>query len=117
MASVSDAKDQAREYIKLTKTNVVRTAATVVSKTKGDARPKMKDNVHQVDGNGNLQYYPAPLSCKLIFNGGEDEMDLTSDQFEKLEVGELYMFVGRRGTVKSFGKESLGIVYDSIEEI
>lgn len=115
--SVNEAKNAAREYVQLTRTNKVETAVTVVSKSIGDARQKMKDGVPVLDKDGNELFYPAPLSCKVIFTGGEDEISLTKEQFDKIKHGEMYMFIGRRGMVREFGRESMGIVYDSIEEL
>lgn len=117
MANIDDAKNQAREYIKLTQTNKVSLAGTVVSNYVSEPRPKMKDGLPVMDANNEPQFYAPRMSCKVAFTGGEVEIPLTSEQFAKVKLGEMYMFTGRQGLVKSFGNESVGVIYDTIEEI
>ena len=57
------------------------------------------------------------MSCKVAFIGGEVEIPLNSEQYKTVKVGEMYLFTGRQGLIKSFGSESVGVVYDTIEEI
>lgn len=117
--SIEEMKNQAREYIKLTQTNVVKLAGTIVSNYQSEPKPKMKDNLPVIDEHGNQQFYAPRSSCKVSFNGGEIEIPLKSEQYEILKgkEGEMYLFTGRLGLVKSFGNESVSYVFSTIEEL
>lgn len=117
MSSVNDAKNQAREYMKLTQTNKVELAGTVVSNYVSEAKPRMKDGVQMVDSQNNPLFYEPRMSCKVAFVGGEIEIPLSKDQYDKVKIGEMYLFVGRLGLVKSFGSESISYVFNTIEEL
>lgn len=117
--SIEEMKNQAREYIKLTQTNTIKLAGTIVSVYQSEAKPKMKDGMIVLDGNNNPQFYAPRSSCKISFNGGEIEIPLASEQYETLKgkEGEMYLFTGRLGLVKSFGNESISYVFSTIEEL
>jgi hypothetical protein len=115
--SIEEMKNQAREYIKLTQTNSVKLAGTIVSNYQSEPKPRLKDNLPVMDDQGNQQFYAPRSSCKVSFNGGEVEIPLTTEQFNTLKVGEMYLFSGRLGLVKSFGSESVSYVFSTIEEL
>lgn len=117
MANVEDAKNQAREYLKLTQTNTVKLAGTVVSNYQSEPKAKMKDGMIVLNDLGEAQYYPSRCSVKVAFTGGEVEIPISQAQFTTTKVGEMYLFSGRQGLIKSFGSESVGVVYDTIEEL
>lgn len=115
--SMEEMKNQARDYIKLTQTNVVKLAGTIVSNYQSEPKPKMKDGMMVLDNQNNPQFYDPRSSCKVSFNGGEVEIPLTTEQYNMLKVGEMYLFSGRLGLVKSFGSESISYVFNTIEEL
>lgn len=115
--SMDEMKNQAREYIKLTQTNSVKLAGTIVSNYQSEPKPKLQNNLPVMDDQGNQQFYAPRSSCKVSFNGGEVEIPLTNEQFNTLNVGEMYLFSGRLGLVKSFGNESISYVFSTIEEL
>lgn len=111
-----EAKEAAREYIKLTQTNTVNLAGTVVSKNESEPKAKMKDGVHLME-NGAPAYYAPRRSCKVAFIGGEVEVPLTFEQYEKIQETSIYLFKGRLGLVKNFGTESVSYIFSTIEEL
>lgn len=115
--SMEEMKNQARKYIKLTQTNIVKLAGTIVSNYQSEPKPKLQNNLPVMDDQGNQQFYAPRSSCKVSFNGGEVEVPLTTDQYNTLKVGEMYLFMGRLGLVKSFGNESISYVFSTIEEL
>ena len=115
--SIEEIKNQARDYIKLTQTNIVKLAGTIVSNYQSEPKPKLQNNLPVMDDQGNQLFYAPRSSCKVSFNGGEVEIPLTIDQYNKLKVGEMYLFSGRLGLVKSFGNESISYVFSTIEEL
>ena len=112
-----DVKEQAREYLKLTQTNVVKLAGTVISNFQSEPKPRMQNNVQMVDANGNLLFYAPRSSIKVSFMGGEIEVPVTSDQFNTTPLNSTCLFTGRLGLVKSFGSESITYIFDTIEEL
>lgn len=115
--SIDEVKNQTREYIKLTQTNQVKLAGTVVSNYQSEPKPVLKDNLPVIDADGNQKFYAPRSSIKVAFTGGEIEIPITQAQYTTTKVGEMYLFSGRQGIVKSFGSESVGVVYDTIEEL
>jgi len=115
--SIEESKNQAREYIKLTQTNVVKLAGTVVSNYQSEPKPKMKDGMLIMNEAGEPTFYAPRSSIKVAFTGGEIEIPITQAQYTTTKVGEMYLFSGRQGIIKSFGNESVGVVYDTIEEL
>lgn len=117
-SNVNDAKNQAREFVKLTRLNEVNTAGTVVKKYQSEPRPRVKDNVQQVDAQGNPLFYEPRRTCDFIYTGGEAKsVSLTKEQYDLIKEGEMYIFRGRRGTVQEFGESKEGVIYDAVEEI
>jgi len=110
-----DIKNQAREYLKLTQTNVVKLAGTVISHYQSEPKPRMQNNVQMVDANGNLLFYAPRSSLKVVFTGGEIEVPVTSEQYESTPLNTTCLFTGRLGLVKSFGNESITYIFDTIE--
>lgn len=118
MSAIEDVKNQAREFYQLTQTNSVKLACTVVSVFKSEPKPRVKDGMIVMDEKTNEPlYYPPRHSINVVFTGGAAEIPVTETQYNNIEVGGLYMLIGRQGLVKSFGNESLGIIYDSISKI
>lgn len=117
MASVEEMKEQVRQYTKRLQTNKVELACTVVSVYKSEPKPRMKDGMMVMGENNEPLFYPSRMSVKVAFTGGEADVPVTAEQYEKIKVGESYMLEGRQGMVKNFGSETLGIVYHSIEEL
>lgn len=117
MPSVNAAKDAAREYIKLTQTNEVRLAGTVIQKLKTDGKQKMKDNLPVLDAQGNAQYYPDRFKVKVAFNGGEIMPEVSADHYAMIQEDEMYLFRGRLGLVREFGNESISYVFSTVEEL
>lgn len=112
------ARNEAREYVKLTRLNEANTVAKVVSKYQSEPRPRIRDGVHQVDGQGNQLFYDPRRTCSIVFFGGEaKDVQLSKDQFDMVKEGEMFLFLGRTGTVQSFGESKEGIIYDSVSPI
>lgn len=117
MSSVNDAKNQAREYIKLTQTNSVQLAGTVIEKIKIEGQVKTKEKVPLLDKDGNELRYPDRFKVKVSFNGGEIIPEIKSDQYNSIVEGEMYLFSGRLGLVREFGNESISYVFNNVELI
>lgn len=116
VSTPDQAKEAVREYIKQTQMNKVELAGTVVSKYESEPKAKMKDGVHQME-NGVPAFYAPRRSCKVAFIGGEVEVPLSADQFEKVQETSIYLFKGRLGLVKNFGSESVSYIFSTIEEL
>lgn len=117
MASVNQAKDDARAYVKLIQTNEVRLAGTVIEKQLIPGKQRMKDNLPVLDSQGNEQFYPSRFKVKISFNGGEIMPEIKEDQFNSIVEGEMYLFKGRLGLVRDFGNETISYVFSSVEEL
>lgn len=77
----------------------------------------MKDGLPVMDAQGNPLFYDSRCTCKIAFVGGEVETPITMEQYATLQEGNLYLLKGRQGIIKSFGSESVGVVYNVIEEL
>lgn len=116
--NVDEAHNQAREYVKLTRLNEANTVGKVVSKYQSEPRPRMKNGVQQVDSQGNNLFYEPRRTCTFVYFGGEaKDVPLTKDQFESISEGQIYLFLGRSGTVQNFGESKEGIIYDSVSPV
>lgn len=115
--SVNEAKNEAREYIKLTQTNSVQLAGTVIEKIKIEGQVKTKDKVVLVDNEGNPLRYPDRFKVKVSFVGGEIIPEIKADQYNGIVEGEMYLFGGRLGLVREFGNESISYVFNTVELI
>lgn len=114
--SVNEAKNEAREYIKLTQTNSVQLAGTVIEKIKIEGKEKMRDGAPIVI-DGVVQKYPDRFKVKVSFVGGEIIPEIKADQYNAIVEGEMYLFGGRLGLVREFGNESISYVFNTVELI
>ena len=109
-----------RDYTRKLNKNSIELSASVVERISSTPNP-----IHDKDGNpvvdditGEIKHYPITYSVKLAFNGGEKEISVSEQWFNELKMsGERYMFVGRLGMVRKYGKESIDTIFTSYTEI
>lgn len=115
MSKLNEAKEAAREYIKLIQTNKIELAGTIVDHREILGGEKIRDGVPMTDLNGEVMRYPTTYMVRISFTGGEIETKLDKVQFEKIKAGDIVLLRGRLGMVRNFGQDSVGWVFDSAE--
>lgn len=107
-----------REYTQKLNKNIVEISASVVDNFKSIPKPVLRDGIPVLEEDGDMKYYPSHFTCKLAFNGGEKEISISEEWYNDLEIGSTrYLFVGRMGLVKSYGKESIDVIFQNFTEI
>jgi len=102
--NANDMQEQMRLYMLKYNTNSVLIAGDVRSVYVGETKPKMKKNpdsgnwdIPALDEN-DIPIMREPFrSVTIAFNGGEMQIPLGSDMFEKVQVGKRYLFEGVKG--------------------
>jgi len=106
--------EQMKAHQRLQRKNNVELAGEVVEKRETEPKPIMdKDGNPVIDENGQLKTYPANYFIKIAFNGGEKEIKVDSKWYSDIELNEMYLFTGRLGLVKSFGKETIDVIFQN----
>lgn len=79
--------------------NEIELAGKVIELSVSEAKPKIdkQTNEHSKDANGNLEYWEPFYSASIIFEGGELNMNLSKDIYEKLVIGKRFLFSGMMG--------------------
>jgi hypothetical protein len=88
-----------RQYMKKISTNEVRLAGIVRSKEETAGKPKVdrKTNEPVLDDNGQQEYWDGFKSVTIAFEGGETRIDVHSDWFDQIVIGERVLFEGSKG--------------------
>jgi len=117
--SATDMQEQMRNYMLKYNTNSVVIAGDVRSTYVGDAKPKMKKaedgtwTLPALDEQGNPIMKEPFRSITIAFNGGEMQIPLNADMFDKVQIGKRYLFEG----VKGLNYGEVQDIFHSITEI
>lgn len=97
-ATVEDQHEQMRLFMESYNRNEVKIAGTVRSKYLGEPKPKVdKETKQQILIDGIPQFWEPFRSVSITFDGGELDIKLTKEQFEQVQEGVRYLFVGTKG--------------------
>ena len=104
-APQQDPQEAMRLYMQKWNLNEVKIAGDVRSVYVGEPKAKMKkETVHGelvktpvLDEDGSPQYYDPFYSATVAFNGGEMNINLDKNMFEKITIGKRYLFEGVKG--------------------
>lgn len=107
MASVNQARDEAREYVKLTRLFELNMAFTVTKKIiiEGNVRKDRETKLPMVDNDGNELRYPDRFKLTVSYFGGEVTFPVSKDHYEFVELNEMYLGRGRLTWVTDFGSQ------------
>jgi len=122
--TLDEQKRQLREMLSRLNRNIIELGVTVVSKRivqggivfEKDSNNK-KTETPRIDEFGNEVRYPDTNYITLSFRGGSKEYPVSEDFYNSVDVGGEYLFKGRLGAVRSFGKTDFDIVWNSYEFI
>jgi len=96
--TVEEQQEQMRLFMENYNRNEVRVAGTVRSKYLGEPKPKVdKETKQQILVDGMPQFWEPFRSVSITFDGGELDVKLTKEQFETVQEGTRYLFVGSKG--------------------
>jgi len=111
--------EQQRKMLDLRSKNSVELAGIIVEKRQTE--PKMiidKETGNPVvDENGQVKFYKANFFVKIAFTGGEKEINISEEWFHSLDYNRTYLFTGRLGLVRQFGKEVVDTIFHNFIEL
>ena len=101
--NANDMQEQMALYMENYNRNSVQLAGKVVSLSVGESKPKIdKKTNEQVMVDGVPQFWEPFRSAEVIFEGGSLNINLNADNYEKLSIGNRYLFDGIMGL--NYGK-------------
>ena len=101
--SSNDMQEQMALYMEQYNKNSVQLAGKVVSLQVGEAKPKLdKKTNEQVLVDGVPQFWEPFRSCEVIFEGGSLNINLNAENYEKMVIGNRFLFDGIMGL--NYGK-------------
>ncbi|MDD3506639.1 MAG: hypothetical protein PHX65_08865 [Sulfurimonas sp.] len=102
--TIEDVQEQTRIYMERISTNKVAIAGVVRDKRVSEPKMKIdkKTNEPILNEDGSPAYWSPYYSVTIAFEGGEMPLNVKSDWFESLEVGDRVLFEGCKGL--SFGR-------------
>lgn len=87
------------EYMRKYNLNEIKLAGKVVSMNVSEPQPKIdkQTNEQAKDENGSPAFWTPFYSVDIIFEGGELRVNLNESNYQKLVIGERYLFTGMMG--------------------
>lgn len=102
--TIADVQEQTRIYIERISTNKVAIAGVIREKRVSEPKMKIDKKTNEIilGEDGLPQYWSPYYSVTIAFEGGELPLNVKSDWYESLEIGNRVLFEGCKGL--SFGR-------------
>jgi hypothetical protein len=108
-----------KKFDALINANEIKLSARVVKidVIKGKERTDKATGVPLVDEFGQIRCYPDRYIATLAFQGGALEYGCNEDMYNELELNSTYLFKGRIGFIKEYGKEVTSPIFSSWQKV
>lgn len=101
VVSIADIQEQTRLYFERCTRNKVELAGVVRGSYKTEPKPRFKRDENgkntteqDTDEFGELKFWDSRYYIKLAFEGGDTDISVTKDNYEKLVIGQRVLFEG-----------------------
>ena len=118
--TVEEMRAEQREYTKKLNTNRFELSAEVIEISATTPKPICDRETKQPlidEATGEMRFYPPVFTMIVAFNGGQMEKRISEQWYNDFKdvigQGNRYIFTGRFGIVKNFGKETVEPVFQN----
>ena len=118
--TVEEMRAEQREYTKKLNTNRFELSAEVIEISSTTPKPICDRETKQPiidEATGEMRFYPPVFTMVIAFKGGQKEVRINEQWYNDFKdvigQGNRYMFTGRFGMVKNFGKETIDSIFQN----
>lgn len=108
-----------KKFDELINANEIRLSSKIVNKTviNGKERTDKATGLPIVDEFGQVRCYPNRYIVTLSFQGGSLEYGCDENMYKELDLNSTYLFKGRIGFIKEYGKEVTSPIFASWQKV
>lgn len=108
-----------KKFDELINANEIRLSSKIVNKTviNGKERTDKATGLPIVDEFGQVRCYPNRYIVTLSFQGGSLEYGCDENMYNELDLNSTYLFKGRIGFIKEYGKDVTSPIFASWQKV